>query len=92
MRDLEILQDVLVLDVTVEGADVTVDIYGSHSNVCGSVRFTFPVRAERMLQVRLLQRWQREHTPLTFVSHGTTVALTNDAALVERAADQPALD
>ena len=92
MRDLEMLQDVLVFDVTVEDADVTVDIYGSRGNVCGSIRFTFPARSERMLQVRLLQRWQRDRTPLTFVSHGSTVALTNDAALVRRAADQPALD
>lgn len=92
MRDLEVLQDVLVLDIVVEGADVTVDIYGSHSNVCGSIRFTFLVRAERVGQVRLLRRWERDQTPLTFVSHGSTVALTNDAALVERAADHPALD
>ena len=91
MRDLEVLQDVLVLDVVVEGADVMVDIYGSRSNVCGSIRFTFPLRSERAGQVRLLRRWGRDQTPLTFVSHGSTVALTNDAALVGRA-DQTALD
>lgn len=92
MRDVEILQDVLVLDVVVEGADVTVDIYGSRSNVCGSIRFSFGDRVHRLAQVRLLRRWQRDQTPLTFVSHGSTVVLTNDAALVERAADQRALD
>ncbi len=92
MPDVDMLQDVLVFDVVVDGADVSVDIYGSRSNVCGSIRFTFVDRAERAEQVRLLRRWQRDETPLTFVSRGSTVALTNDAALVARAADQPALD
>ncbi len=92
MQDLEMLQDVLVFDVVVEGADVSVDIYGSRSNVCGSIRFTFEGRAERAAQVRLLRGWQRAQTPLTFVAHGSTVALTNDAALVSRAAGHPALD
>jgi len=82
VRDLEVLQDVLVLDVTVEGADVIVDIYGSQANVCGSIRFTFAERLERLHQVKLLRRWQRDQIPLTFVSHGSTVALTNDAALL----------
>lgn len=92
MPDLEMLQDVLVFDVVVEGAAVSVDIYGSRSNVCGSVRFTFEERAERAAQLRLLRRWQRDQTPLTFVSHGSTVALTDDAALVARASGHPALD
>ena len=92
MQDLEMLQDVLVFDVTVEGADVSVDIYGSRSNVCGSIRFTFADRVERAAQVRRLRRWQRGQTPLTFVSHGSTVALTNDAALMAHAGDNPALD
>lgn len=92
MQDLEMLQDVLVFAVTVDGADVSVDIYGSRSNVCGSIRFTFDDRVERAAQVRLLRGWQRGQTPLTFVSHGSTVALTNDAALVGRAGDHPALD
>ena len=86
------LQDVLVFDVTVEDADVSVDIYGSRSNVCGSIRFTFGNRVERIAQVRLLRGWRQAQTPLTFVAHGSTVALTNDAALVARAADHHALD
>ncbi len=92
MHDLEMLQDVLVFDVVIDGVDVSVDIYGSHSNVCGTIRFTFTNRPDRAAQVRLLRRWQRDRTPLTFVSSGSTVALTNDAALVARAAEQPAND
>ncbi len=92
MHDLEMLQDVLVFDVVAEGADVSVDIYGSRSNVCGSIRFRFEERVERAGQVRLLRRWRHDQTPLTFVSHGSTVVLTHDAALVARAASQPALD
>ena len=92
MRDLELLQDVCVLDVVVDGPEVSVDLYGSLSNVCGSVRFTFDDPRERSAQVRLLRRWQRDQTPLTFVSHDSTVALTNDAALLAAAVDEPALD
>ncbi len=92
MHDVDMLQDVLVFDVAVDGANVVVDIYGSRSNVCGSIRFRFEERVERAGQVRLLRRWQRDQTPLTFVSHGSTVVLTHDAALVARAASQPALD
>ena len=92
MRHLEVLQDVGVLDVRVDGADVCVDLYGSRSNICGSVRFTFEDPLERAVQVRLLRRWEREQTALTFVSHDTTVALTNDAALLAAAVDGAAFD
>ena len=92
MRDLEVLQDVVVFDVVVDGVEVCVDLYGSRSNVCGSVRFTFDDPSERASQVRLLRRWQRDQTPLTFVSHESTVALTNDAALLAAAVEGPALD
>lgn len=92
MHDLEVLQDVCVFEVVVDEAEVNVDLYGSRSNVCGSVRFTFEDARERATQVRLLRRWQRDETPLTFVSHDSTVALTNDAALLESAVDQPVLD
>lgn len=92
MQDLEMLQDVCVFDVVVDGSEVHVDLYGSKSNVCGSVRFTFDDARERASQVRLLRRWLRDQTPLTFVSHDSTVALTNDAALLASAVDQPVLD
>lgn len=85
------LQDVLVFDVVVDGADVSVDIYGSRSNVCGCIRFRLRERAERVGRVRLLRRWQQDQTPLTFVAHGSTVVLTDDAALVARVG-HPALD
>lgn len=79
--DLEVLQGVLVHGVAVAGADLLVDIYGSESNVCGSVRFTFAEVRKRRAMAALLQRWARESTPVTFIRTGSSVALQNDRAV-----------
>jgi len=78
---VEVLQGVLVLDVAVEGADVLVDVYGSTSHVCGSVRFTFENAKRRRTMADLLRRWAREGTPVTYIRTGSTIALQNDAAV-----------
>jgi hypothetical protein len=80
-EESELLQDIVVFGVAVRGDDVHVDIYGSTEHVCGSIRFTFPERSERRRMVRLLERWCREETPLTFVANGSTIVLQNDAAV-----------
>jgi len=79
--DLEVLQGVLVHGVAVEGTDLLVDIYGSESNVCGSVRFTFAEARRRRAMADLLRRWARESTPVTFIRTGTSIALQNDRAV-----------
>jgi len=78
--EIEILQDVVVFEVVTSGKDVHVDVYGSASNVCGSIRFTFVDPAERRAKVRMLRGWRDAQTPLTYVSTGSTIALQNDAA------------
>ena len=80
-EETELLQDLVVFGVAVTGDDVHVDIYGSTEHVCGSVRFTFPDRGERRRMVRLLERWCRDQTPLTFVANGNSIVLQNDAAV-----------
>jgi len=83
--DMEILQEVRVLGVTVEGADVLVDVYGGRSTVCASIRFTFADRQRRHQAVDLLRRWQGEETALTFSSTADTITLQNDQALLDPA-------
>ena len=83
--DIEILQEVHVLDVTVEGADVHVDVYGGRSTVCAGIRFTFGDEARRQEAVRLIRRWQEQATSLTFVATGDTITLQNDLALLDPA-------
>lgn len=83
--DIEILQEVRVLGVTVEGADVHVDVYGGRSVVCAGLHFTFDDPARRGDAVALLERWQAAETALTFVATGDTISLQNDAALLDPA-------
>lgn len=88
MRDgTQIFQDVGVLGVAVDpGGDgdaslVLVDVYGSTSNVCGSVRFHLADPVQRRSAVALLRRWCRDDTPLTLIERGSSVALQDDHAI-----------
>jgi hypothetical protein len=71
----EVLQGVFVLGAAVEEDVLHVDLYGSTSNICGNVRFTFPEAAERRQMLDLLHRWAADAVPVTFVRTSTSVAL-----------------
>jgi len=77
---IELLQDVLVLSVVVDGTTVVVDVYGSPANVCGTVRIDLPDPARRWAAVDQLTRWERDDTPLTLIVRATTVVLQDDHA------------
>jgi hypothetical protein len=74
----EILIGVLVLGAEADAGDVLVDVYGSSSNVCGSIRFTSAGQAEMLAR---LQAWAGAETPLTYVRRGRSVTLQDDASL-----------
>ena len=78
MGKAEILTGVLVLGAESADGDVLVDVYGSTSNVCGSIRFTSAGQAEMLAR---LQAWAEAQTPLTYVRHGGSVTLQDDASL-----------
>lgn len=82
--DIEILQEVRVYGVTVEGADVHVDVYGGRAITCAGIRFTFADESRRRAAVELIRRWQRDETALTFVAAGDSISLQNDLALIPR--------
>jgi hypothetical protein len=77
----EVVQNVLVLDAVVDGSTVDVDVYGSASNVCGTVRIELPEPAGRLVALRQLRRWRHHDTPLTLIVRASAVALQNDHAV-----------
>ena len=79
--EVEVLQGVLVLGAVVDGDDVHVDVYGSPSNICGSVRFTFGDAEQRSDMVSQLEEWAENGTCLTYVQRGSSVTLQDDTAL-----------
>lgn len=82
----EIVQDVFVYGVLVEGNAICVGLYGGTSPICGTVRFTFPEPDQRAANLAILERWEREAVPLTFVNGtGSTISLINDRAMISRA-------
>jgi hypothetical protein len=79
--EVEVLQGVIVLGAHIDGDDVHVDVYGSTSNICGSVRFTFADPVQRTDMVAQLEHWAEDGTPLTYVQRGSSVTLQDDSAL-----------
>jgi hypothetical protein len=79
----ELLQNLLVFDVTVDGLALHVDVYGGADNVCGTISFRFKRRSERRRQQRTLRRWQRSGTPITFVARGSSISLMDERALFD---------
>jgi hypothetical protein len=82
----EVVEGVRVLEVSVDGADVLVDLIGGPQNVCASVRFVLPDDARRHRAVAALHSWRDRATPLTFVASGASLALVDSARTVERLA------
>ena len=72
----EVVHGVVALHAATVGDELHVDLYGGHSPVCASVRFTFADARHRRAMQRRLQRWTRAATPLTLVRIGRSVTLT----------------
>ncbi|HEV7722600.1 MAG TPA: hypothetical protein VGO60_15010 [Iamia sp.] len=78
--EIDVLQDVLVLSVVVDGTSVVVDVYGSPANVCGTVRIELPDAGRRWAAVSQLTRWRRRDTPLTLIVRDSAIVLQDDRA------------
>lgn len=91
---VEVLQDVIVFGVDVDGAAVLVDVYGGRSNLCGSVRFHMPEPERRDTAVGLIERWCRRSTPLTLIvrGRGSSIILQNDHEVFGAQLTPPALE
>lgn len=80
-NEIEVIQGVRVFAVVERRNDLSVSIYGGDRNVCGSIRFTFTELTQRRAMAKLLDRWRRHATAVTFVATGSTIALQNDLAV-----------
>jgi hypothetical protein len=82
-------QDVGVLGVQVDAGQVVVDVYGSSSNTCGTVRFLISDPVDQTSTVARLERWARLNSPLTLVAHGPRVSLQHSHALTSQLRPRP---
>jgi hypothetical protein len=81
----DLVQDLAIFEVSIEGDDVTVAVYGGRSRVCGSVRFTFADPAERAAHVERLLRWKRHEALVSLLQAGERVSLFREDALFAQA-------
>ena len=80
----QLVQDVAIFAVSVDGPDVHVDVYGGPDNVCASVTFSFPDPVVRAENVGRLHRWERDTSALSLVVNGDTVRLLCERSLLAR--------
>lgn len=83
----QLVQDVAVFGVSVDGSEVHVGVYGGPDHVCASVTFDFPEPFEREANASRLRRWERAGTPLSLCVTGETVRLFSERAMFRRIAE-----
>lgn len=82
---IEVIQNLLIFGVEVEGDELRVDIYGGADCVCGTLIYTFADASERQERADLLGRWRDSGTPVTYVRRDGSAALMDELALLSDA-------
>jgi hypothetical protein len=82
---IDIIQNLLIFGVEVDGDELRVDIYGGADCVCGTLIYTFTNQAEREERAELLGRWRDAATPVTYVRRDGSAALMDELALLSEA-------
>ncbi|MDQ1436791.1 MAG: hypothetical protein QOK43_420 [Acidimicrobiaceae bacterium] len=82
---IEVIQNLLIHAVEVEGEELRVDIYGGVDCVCGTLIYTFGDADERSERADLLGRWRDAGTPVTYVRRDGSAALMDEVALLSDA-------
>lgn len=82
---IEVIQNLLIFGVEVEGDELRVDIYGGADCVCGTLIYTFTDTRERTERADLLGRWRDLGTPVTYVRRDGSAALMDELALLSDA-------
>lgn len=82
---IEVIQDLRIFAVEVEGPEVRVDVYGGIESICGTLVYTFDDRGQRDERLAVLRRWCEEATSLTYVLRDGTAALMDEVALFAEA-------
>ena len=87
--DLELLQNLRILDVEVQGDEIRVDVYGGDDMVCGMVAYHFPDAAKRRRQADTLRHWRDTCTAVTYIRRGMIVTLMDEVAMLEGSLNAP---
>jgi hypothetical protein len=82
---IEVIQNLLIFGVEIDGEELRVDIFGGADCVCGTLIYTFADRAEREERAELLGRWRDASTPVTYVRRDGSAALMDEVALLSDA-------
>jgi hypothetical protein len=82
---IEVIQNLLIFGVEIDGDELRVDIYGGGDCVCGTLIYTFANRSEREERAELLGRWRDAGTPVTYVRREGSAALMDEVALLSDA-------
>lgn len=81
-RNIEVIQNLMVFGVDVEGEELRVDIYGGGDCVCGTLIYRFANPVELTERAELLRRWCAESTPVTYVRREGSAALMDELSLL----------
>lgn len=82
---IEVIQNLIIFGVEIDGDELRVDIYGGADCVCGTLIYTFANRSEREERAELLGRWRDAGTPVTYVRRDGSAALMDEVALLSDA-------
>lgn len=82
---IEVIQNLRVFDVSVDGDELRVDVYGGAESICGTLVYTFEDDGQRKRRLSILERWQREGTALTYVRREHSAALMDEVAVFQEA-------
>jgi hypothetical protein len=85
VNGIEVIQNLFIYGVEVDGDELRVDIYGGADCVCGTLIYTFADRGEREERADLLGRWRDAGTPVTYVRRDGSAALMDELALLSDA-------
>ncbi|HZQ28463.1 MAG TPA: hypothetical protein VFA94_12260 [Acidimicrobiales bacterium] len=86
-NEIDVIQNLLIFGVEVEGDELRVDIYSGADCVCGTLIYTFTDETERAERAALLGRWRDRSTPVTYVRRDGSAALMDELALLADALD-----
>lgn len=75
------IQNLRVFEVTTEGDELRVDVYGGAESICGTLVYTFDDTRQRRQRMAILDRWRIEGTPLTYIRREESAALMDELAV-----------
>lgn len=84
-EQIEVFQNLVVFGVEVHGTEIRADVYGGDESICGTVLYRLDDAEMTESRARILRRWQREGTPVTYVRRGSSAALLDELAMLSEA-------